>query len=188
MQSGLHIRGLRIRNHLRVPPRVLKEAVIRGIAFAARCSGAAALAYQSAIWVGLPHSLWAAMSAIIVSQERLADTRSSLTARIIGTLIGIGVAVGVNAAASRLDANLTVQIAAGVAICALVARRYPTVRVCMWTCPIVFLTAEPSVPTSMVALWRGSEVILGALIGAALHWFTEGVIKALAHGPAAVQS
>jgi hypothetical protein len=67
--------------------------VIRTVAFVARCSGAATLAYLSATWVGLPNSVWAAMSALIVSQEQLSETRSSLAARIFGTLIGTSAAI-----------------------------------------------------------------------------------------------
>ena len=43
--------------------------------------------------------LWAAMSAVIVSQERLHETRSSLAGRILGTLLGIGVTVAVKVTA-----------------------------------------------------------------------------------------
>jgi uncharacterized membrane protein YccC len=39
----------------------------------------------------LPEVLWAAMSGVIVSQERLRETRSSLMGRISGTLLGIPV-------------------------------------------------------------------------------------------------
>jgi len=68
----------------------------------------------------------------------------------------------------------------GVAICSLVARERPALRVCMWTCLIVLLT-EPSVPIAMVALHRGSEVILGALLGGAFHFAAEVALSALTH-------
>ena len=47
-----------------------------------------------------------------------------------------------------------------VAICALIVRGLPKLRVAMWTCPIILLTAQPSAPMTLVALHRGSEVIL----------------------------
>ena len=153
---------------------------IRTAAFVARCSGAATFAYLSATWVGLPNSVWAAMSALIVSQEQLGETRSSLAARILGTLIGICVAVAVNLVGSYFAEGMSMQIAIAVAICALVARERPALRVCMWTCPIVLLT-EPSVPTVMVALHRGSEVILGALIGGMFHFAAEAAVRAITH-------
>jgi uncharacterized membrane protein YccC len=167
------------------PPRARPSTknpnhIIRAVAFVARCSGAATFAYLLAIWVGLPNSLWAAISALVVSQEQLSETQSSLAARILGTLIGICVAVAVNVVASYFAAGISMQIAIGVAICSLVARERPALRVCMWTCLIVLLT-EPSVPIAMVALHRGSEVILGALLGGAFHFAAEVALSALTH-------
>ena len=40
--------------------------------------------------VGLPHPVWATISELIVSQDKLADTHASLVRRRGGTLIGIG--------------------------------------------------------------------------------------------------
>jgi len=151
----------------------------RAIAFVLRCSGAATVAYELVFFLGL-QGLWAAMSAMIVSQERLHETRSSLTGRILGTLLGIGVTVAVNEIASRTAISTAVQMAISVALCALVVRELPTLRVAMWTCPIILLTAQPSVPMLLVALHRGSEVILGAIIGWTVHWLAEVLVDALA--------
>jgi uncharacterized membrane protein YccC len=152
--------------------------IIRAIAFVLRCSGAATVAYEVVSSLGL-EGLWAAMSAMIVSQERLHETRSSLTGRILGTLLGIGVTVAVSEITSRTATSTAVQMAIAVAICALVVRELPKLRVAMWTCPIILLTAQPSAPMLLVALHRGSEVILGAIIGWIFHWFAEIVVDAL---------
>jgi hypothetical protein len=40
---------------------------IRAIAFILRCSGAATVGYELASWLGLHETLWASMSAVIVS-------------------------------------------------------------------------------------------------------------------------
>jgi hypothetical protein len=69
----------------------MKYRSIRAIAFVIRCSGAATVASELASLLGLLEALWAAMSAVIVSQERLHETRSSLAGRILGTLLGVGV-------------------------------------------------------------------------------------------------
>ena len=106
---------------------------IRAVAFVARCSGAAMIAYELAGLLGLPESLWAAMSALIVSQERLYETRSSLTGYILGTLLGIAVTVAVSEAGSRIGAVTSAQMAVAVAISALVVRWFPSLRVAMWT-------------------------------------------------------
>jgi uncharacterized membrane protein YccC len=152
---------------------------IRAIAFVLRCSGAATAAYEPASVLGLPEALWATMSAVIVSQERLPETRSSLTGRILGTLLGIAVTVLVSEVASPAAAPTAAQMAVAVAICAIVAHLFPGLRVAMWTCPINLLTAEPTVSILVVAFRRGSEVILGALLGWAFHWATETVVAAL---------
>src|SRR6202034_2087593 len=66
---------------------------IRFVAFIVRCAAAATCAYGAAILTGLPHPVWAAISALVVSQERLGQTGASLLWRIAGTLIGLCVAV-----------------------------------------------------------------------------------------------
>ena len=157
----------------------MASRTIRAIAFVLRCSGAATVAYELVFLLGL-QGLWAAMSAMIVSQERLHETRSSLTGRILGTLLGIGVTVATSEIASRTAISTAVQMAIAVAICALVVRELPKLRVAMWTCPIILLTAQPSAPMLLVALHRGSEVVLGALVGWIFHWFAEIVVDALA--------
>jgi uncharacterized membrane protein YccC len=154
--------------------------VTRAVAFVARCSGAATCAYVAAVAAGLPHAVWAAISALIVSQERLDDTTSSLTGRIAGTIIGACIAVAVSLAATRLDTGVALQIAVAVAVCATIARERPSLRVCMWTAPIVLLTTEPGVPISIEATYRASGVILGALTGGAFHWAAEVLVHRLA--------
>jgi uncharacterized membrane protein YccC len=151
----------------------------RYVAFVLRCSAAATFSYMLASAIGLPHPVWAAMSGIIVSQEKLTETRSAMAWRLIGTVIGIVVAVAVGSLTAPLGADVAIQIALAVGLCAIVARRYPAVRVCMWTGPIVFLTVDPGMPLYMVGLYRGTEVFLGGLVGAALHAVSEAVIRGL---------
>jgi uncharacterized membrane protein YgaE (UPF0421/DUF939 family) len=133
-----------------------------------RCSGAATAAYLLAKTLGLPQAVWAAMSAVIVSQERLAETRASAGWRIAGTLLGICVTVVVGSLATRAGVPLELQIALAVAACALVVRRVPAVRVAMWTCPLILLS-HPADPIASVALHRGAEVALGVAVGWTFH-------------------
>jgi uncharacterized membrane protein YccC len=153
---------------------------IRGAAFVLRCSGAAAMAYQLAGSLGLHEALWAAISAVVVSQEYLHETRSSLAGRIFGTLLGIGITIAVSQVASRTAVPMVVQMSIAVAICALVVREFPTLRVAMWTCPIILLHTQVSEPIVLVALHRGSEVILGAIVGWLIHWIVQVIVDALA--------
>jgi uncharacterized membrane protein YccC len=155
------------------------EEFARHLAFVLRCSSAATLSYMLASAIGLPHPVWAAMSGIIVSQEKLTETRTATVGRLIGTVIGIVTAVAVASLTTPLGAHTTIQIALAVGLCAIVARRYPALRVSMWTGPIVFLTADPAMPLFMVGLYRGAEVLLGGLIGAALHTIAEAMIRGM---------
>jgi uncharacterized membrane protein YccC len=154
--------------------------LIRGVAFVLRCSGAAAMAYQLACSLGLTDALWAAISAVVVSQEYLHETRSSLAGRIFGTLLGIGITIAVSQVASRTAVPMVVQMSIAVAICAVVVREFPTLRVAMWTCPIILLKPQVSEPIVLVALHRGSEVILGAIVGWIIHWVVQVVVDAVA--------
>jgi len=79
--------------------------------FMIRCSAAPVTAYELATLFALPEAVWAAMSAVIVSQDRLCDTISSFARRVVGTPIGIGVTVAVSAIASRAPAGAAPQMA-----------------------------------------------------------------------------
>lgn len=155
----------------------MTEARIRDILFVLRCSAAATLSILLAEAVGLPHPVWAAMSGVIVSQDRLGDTQQATVGRFLGTLTGVAIAVAVGLAAARFGTGKTVEVAVAVAIAAVVARRWPIVRVCMWTCPIVFLTATPGTPIWEVGLFRGSEVLLGGAVGVMLHIVSEAALR-----------
>lgn len=155
------------------------EEWARHIAFVLRCSGAATLSYLLANAVGLPHPVWAAMSGVIVGQEKLDETRSATIGRVFGTVVGVAVAVVVGSLLEPLRADVAVQMAMAVAVAAIVARRYPMLRVCMWTCPIVFLSTDAATPMTVVGIQRGAEVLLGGVIGALLHALSEMLISAV---------
>lgn len=155
---------------------MLTEDQARELAFVARCSGAATLSFLLAQAVGLPHPVWAAMSGVIVGQERLDDTRQATLGRFVGTLLGVAIAVGVGSGAEWVGGGTAARIAISVALAAVMARRHPLIRVCMWTCPIVFLTAAPDLPLWRVGLNRGIEVMLGGIVGISLHLLTEILI------------
>lgn len=158
-----------------------KLALIHYALFIARCSGSAAFSYILSGAIGFPHSVWAAMSAVIVSQAKLDDTQSSVSSRIAGTIIGVcvAIAVGMAASTSYLAIGMPVQIAVAVAICAAIAHKRPGLRVCMWTVPIVLLTANTFTPIVTAGIYRGSEVILGGIVGGMFHLVTERIVTAL---------
>lgn len=155
------------------------HAFERSLFFMLRCAGSAAAAYLLASAVGLMHPVWAPMSALIVSQERLMDTWASLSGRVVGTLMGLVAAVAVDLLAEPLGLPMAAQIAIAVALCASVARRRPMLRVSMWTGPIVLLTPAIDHAVADVALFRGAEVILGSVVGVALHWASDRLLALL---------
>lgn len=157
----------------------MSEVWARHVAFVLRCSGAATVSYLLANAIGLPHPVWAAMSGVIVGQEKLDETRSATVGRLFGTVVGVAVAVTIGSLLEPLHADVVVQMGVAVAVAAVIARRYPMLRVCMWTCPIVFLSSDAATPLAVVGFQRGAEVLLGGVVGALLHGLSEMVISAV---------
>lgn len=156
-----------------------REAWARHVAFVLRCSGAATLSYMLANAIGLPHPVWAAMSGVIVGQEKLDETRSATVGRLFGTVVGVVVAVTIGSLLVPLHADVVLQMGVAVAVAAVIAQRYPMLRVCMWTCPIVFLSTDAATPLAVVGFQRGAEVLLGGIVGALLHGLSEMVISTM---------
>jgi uncharacterized membrane protein YccC len=144
--------------------------------FAFRCTGAGTAALALASVLGLEHPVWSAMSALIVSQEQLDATKASVASRILGTIIGIGTACGVNLLIARLGASLYLQVAIAVLVCALLVHRFPQLRVSLWTCTLI-LASSAATSVTQVGLYRGEEVILGTLIGGSFHAMAEAMLR-----------
>jgi uncharacterized membrane protein YccC len=147
--------------------------------FVIRCATAASLAYGLATFVGLQHPVWAPISALIVSQESVTATIASVHGRFVGTLIGVAIALLVNSVGRMVELPLMLQIGIGVALCAIATNGRPAIRVCLWTCPLVLVTAASGPEPALVAVIRGSEVILGAVVGGVTH-IVEGRIGSAA--------
>ncbi|WP_343525748.1 FUSC family protein [Sphingomonas sp.] len=157
-----------------VTANVSREGTVRAIAFVARCTGAAVLAFVIGVRLQLDHPVWASVSALVVSQDTLGDTHRSLTWRIAAT--GVGALVAVLVALAMRGAGPVATLAVAVAITAGIARIRTELRVGMWTSVIVLLTVPPGGSIIGVALARSVEVLLGVLIGAGLHWGTERLL------------
>ncbi|AEI38317.1 membrane protein [Zymomonas mobilis subsp. pomaceae ATCC 29192] len=150
------------------------EDAIRFIAFILRCSVSATAGYLCATMLGLKYPAWAAISALIVSQDKFHETQAIVISRIIGTVIGIVTAVIVD----MLFHDVTTELTISVAICAIIARCYPKLRVGMWTCVIVLIGDHGSDKTIIAGLDRGFGVLLGVIIGAMIHLITEKILAA----------
>jgi uncharacterized membrane protein YgaE (UPF0421/DUF939 family) len=150
----------------------------RNVAFVLRCSAAAMLSYLLAAAIGLEHPVWAAISGIVVSQESLQATGRAAFWRLLGTLVGICVAVAAGIPLGLMASPPALQIGVSVAVCAMIARRWPDLKVAMWTAPIVYLTVAPGASLAEAGFWRGIEVLVGGTVGALLHALAELAINA----------
>jgi uncharacterized membrane protein YccC len=137
--------------------------------FVLRCSAAAALAYGVATLVGFQHPVWAPIEALVVSQESIGDTLDSIYGRLIGTLIGVVVALLAGIFGRMGGLPLMLQIALSVTVCALTTFGRPTIRVCLWTCPLILVTAPSLGTTELAGMIRVSQVLLGAMVGGIAH-------------------
>ena len=151
------------------------EKAVDLVAFVLCCTAAAAIAYFVAGAFGLSHPIWACVFALIASQGSLATALSAMGGRVIGTIIGVGVAVAVNAVMSRFAVPVASEMLVDVAICAVVAWERPAIQICLWTPPIILLTAAPGESLVAVGVTRGCEVILGVVVGGLLHMAAEKV-------------
>jgi len=154
----------------------MTEKHLRTALFVFRCVGASISALALAGAVGLPHSVWSAMSALIISQDRLEETRISVIGRIAGTVIGIGTACGINLLLAPYGVSIFLQMGIAVTFCSLLAYRVPQLRVSMWTCPLVLAAASPE-PVLTLGFNRAAEVILGTLVGGLFHAAAEGLLR-----------
>ena len=153
---------------------------LRDILFVLRVTAAAALSYLIAAAMGLDYPSWASVSAIIVSQEKLSDTRSAAVQRLAGTLAGVAIAVLTGVAIQAIHLGTVVQMSAGVALTAWLARRWPQLKVAMWTVPIVYLSNAVTPAPFTDGLWRGVEVLDGGTTGAIVHFLIDALFRKIA--------
>jgi hypothetical protein len=137
--------------------------------FVLRCSAAASLAYGLAVLVGFQHPVWAPIEALVVSQESIGDTIDSIYGRLLGTLIGVVAALLAGIFGRMGGLPLMLQIALSVTVCAVATFGRPTIRVCLWTCPLILVTAPSLDTTELAGLIRVSQVLLGAMVGGIAH-------------------
>jgi uncharacterized membrane protein YccC len=142
-------------------------------AYAARCSVAAIAGWHLSAILGIGEPVWAAMSALIISQVGLRETRLYSKERIAGSALGIVLSLAIHVAPGMSSLPLTVQVAAAVGMCALIAYRWPSLRVAMWTCPIVLLPSSHNGAVLGIGIERGLAVIVGASVALLFHWLAE---------------
>jgi uncharacterized membrane protein YccC len=154
-----------------------RQSILYGVAFATRCSAGAIISYLLASSIALQHPVWAAMSSLIVVKDDERATQHAALVRVLGTCAGIAISVLVASLPVPASMPIAVDIGVSVALCAALTHRYPSMRVAMWTAPLVYLSQAPGTDLWHSGLWRGLEVLLGAAIGAGLQWASTRAIK-----------
>lgn len=149
---------------------------LRAAAFVFRLVAGAGIALRAAEAMGLAHPVWAVVSSMVVAQESVADTHRSIRWRALGSMLGALVAAIVATALQFRVGHPYPALLAAVAICAVIARRWPLLRVSMWTAAIVILTATVQNSIFHTALQRSGEVLLGGAIGGMLHLALEPLL------------
>jgi uncharacterized membrane protein YccC len=144
--------------------------------FVVRCAVAAGSSYALALHVGLHHAAWAPVSALVVTQETATATLAAIGGRCLGTLSGLVVAVLVSWIGGLIGLAVVFQISLAAAICGAISIGRPHLRVCLWTCPLVLATSA-SDAAAVVAVFRASEVLLGAVVGGFLAAMFATVVK-----------
>ncbi len=152
---------------------------LRDILFVLRCMFSATLAYWLGTRLGLEIPSWAAVSAIVVSQESLVDTKVVALRRLIATMLGVFIALMISIPLGYLDISLVIQMALGVGVASVIARRWPQLRVAMWTVPIIYFSGAEEHAPAIAGMWRSVEVLVGGLSGATIHFLSEKLYSAI---------
>ncbi|MGD0721422.1 MAG: FUSC family protein [Roseiarcus sp.] len=132
---------------------------------AVRILAACALAYGGSLLIGLAEGYWALITAVVVTQPALGDTLALARDRLVGTLIGAVVGLGILEAAPFAPSPVLFWI--GLAPLALLTAIRPNLRLCCITLAIVVLL-PPSGAPYVRPLQRIAEILLGTLASVAV--------------------
>jgi uncharacterized membrane protein YccC len=132
---------------------------------AVRILAACALAWGGSLMIGLAEGYWALITAVVVTQPALGDTLALARDRVVGTLIGALVGLGVLEAA--VFAPLQILFWVALAPLALLTAIRPNLRLCCITLAIVVLPPLGGAPL-VRPLQRIAEIVLGTLASVAV--------------------
>jgi uncharacterized membrane protein YccC len=132
---------------------------------AARVSAAAAVAFAIEVLLDLPQGYWAVFTAILVVQTSIGGALAASRDRLIGTLAGAVVGGAAANLSPHTPLGLGVALVVAVAVLALGAAKYPSLKIGPVTAAILIVTtAQHGDPLYSAAL-RVAEIMLGSLVG-----------------------
>lgn len=133
------------------------------------------LALYIALSIGLPNPYWTLITVYIVSQPRAGAVISKSVYRVIGTIVGAGMAVFLVPPLSNAPELLCGVAALWLGLCAFLAatdrtsRSYMFVLAGVSTCVILFPSVENPESVFMTAVTRVEEITLGIACSTIIH-------------------
>ena len=122
---------------------------------------ACALSFGVATLFGIPEPYWSLITAVVVMQTDLSHTLTAGRDRVLGTLLGAVVGVGLIAVGQRGVPTLPL-FAAGLVPLACVTAVWPSMRLACTTLVVVMLIPADGDPFAR-PLFRVLDILLGAL-------------------------
>ncbi|MDR3530903.1 MAG: FUSC family protein [Rhodopila sp.] len=145
----------------------LTDGLVHGIMSA----GAALIAYLPTQALGLREGFWAAITAITVVQNALAEVRASARDQFVGATIGGSVGVVVSIFAGQHLASFALAVILAMVLCSML-NLGSAARLAGITATIILLVPhQGSAQTMMVS--RIAEVGWGVCVAIVVVWFTE---------------
>ncbi|CAH1656426.1 conserved membrane hypothetical protein [Hyphomicrobiales bacterium] len=164
---GAHHSIRRIRKSL----RLARHGRLPTVRHAARAGLSVAIALGLVHWMGLPYGYWAAMTAFIVLRPQLRATRTRGIERLVGTLIGAGVATLISLMQLSDAVMLVLTLVTAWLAYGLQRSRYILFTIAI-TATIVFVLTLEHQPGPLSALHRLFATALGGMIALAIAFIT----------------
>ncbi|MBS7698411.1 MULTISPECIES: FUSC family protein [unclassified Chelatococcus] len=165
--SGAHHSIRRIRKSL----RLARHGRLPTVRHAARAGLSVAIALAVVHWMGLPYGYWAAMTAFIVLRPQLRATRTRGIERLVGTLVGAGLATVISLMQLPDVVMLVLTVVTAWLAYGLQRSRYILFTVAI-TATIVFVLTLEHQPGPLAALHRLFATALGGTIALTIAFIT----------------
>ena len=163
---------------------VVERVTLPNLAFGVRMAASVSLALFAAFWLELDNAFWAAASAAVVCQPNLGASLRKAWFRLIGTLVGAAMIVGIAALFTQDRVGFLAALALWGAVCAMAStllRNFASYGAALagYTAAIVARDALGSIGGGpddhvfILALWRASEICTGIVCASVVFALTD---------------